>query len=116
MSRQQVVQLGIRLHTLRRFIIESARTVLSLEQGDQIGRIFVYWVIVYFGQFVENYRSSPNIWTTFIHGKSCAIISTKLGWATFWATFSQKFIWSPWFGACCATKCFIRALSQQSQI
>jgi hypothetical protein len=23
------------------------------EQGDQIGRIFTYWVIVYFGQFLE---------------------------------------------------------------
>jgi hypothetical protein len=29
-----------------------------LNQGDQIGRIFAYWVIVYFWQFFENFRSS----------------------------------------------------------
>jgi hypothetical protein len=31
------------------------------EQGDQIGRILAHWVIVYFWQFFEKYRSSPNI-------------------------------------------------------
>jgi hypothetical protein len=25
-----------------------------LDQGDQIGRLFAYWVIVYFGQCFEN--------------------------------------------------------------
>jgi hypothetical protein len=30
-------------------------------QGDQIGRIFANWVIVYFGQFYENYKSSTHI-------------------------------------------------------
>jgi hypothetical protein len=29
------------------------------KQGDQIGRIFDHWVIVYFGQLFENYHSSP---------------------------------------------------------
>jgi hypothetical protein len=29
-------------------------------QGDQIGQIFAYWVIVYFGHFSENYKSIPN--------------------------------------------------------
>jgi hypothetical protein len=38
---------------------------LSSLQGDQIGRIFAPWVIVYFGQFFENYRSSPHFWSTF---------------------------------------------------
>jgi hypothetical protein len=28
------------------------------EQGDQIGRIFTHWAIVYFLQFLGNYRSS----------------------------------------------------------
>jgi hypothetical protein len=23
-------------------------------QGDQIGRIFAYWAVIYFGQFLEN--------------------------------------------------------------
>jgi hypothetical protein len=34
------------------------------EQGDQIGRIFAQWVIVYFGQFYKDYRSNPNFWAT----------------------------------------------------
>jgi hypothetical protein len=34
-------------------------------------------VIVFFGQFFENYRSKPNIWATLFHGKSCLIILTK---------------------------------------
>jgi hypothetical protein len=28
--------------------------MLGIEQGDEIGGIFVYWVIVSFGQFFEN--------------------------------------------------------------
>jgi hypothetical protein len=35
--------------------------VSDLEQGDQIVRIFAQWVIVYFGQFPENYASTPPI-------------------------------------------------------
>jgi hypothetical protein len=36
-------------------------------QGDQIGQIFAFWVIVYFGQitFFQNYSSSQSIWTAF---------------------------------------------------
>jgi hypothetical protein len=30
-------------------------------QGDQIGRIFACWVIVYFGQCFENYRIGGKI-------------------------------------------------------
>jgi hypothetical protein len=26
------------------------------DQSDQIGRIFAYWAIVHFGQFLENYH------------------------------------------------------------
>jgi hypothetical protein len=32
------------------------------DQGDQIGRVFAYWALVYFGQFSENYTITlPNI-------------------------------------------------------
>jgi hypothetical protein len=41
----------------------------KLCQGDQIGRIFAFWVIVYYGQFCENDISSPNFWASFINGK-----------------------------------------------
>jgi hypothetical protein len=43
------------------FIIRSS----IYEQGDQIGRIFAQWAIVYFGQFFENHKSSPNFCATF---------------------------------------------------
>jgi hypothetical protein len=48
-------------------------------QCDQFGRIFVKWEIVYFGQFCEYYKSSPNFMATFFHGKSYKLIWTKNG-------------------------------------
>jgi hypothetical protein len=32
----------------------------------------------------------------FFYGKSYVFILTKMGWATFWAKFLNKLIWSPW--------------------
>jgi hypothetical protein len=46
-------------------------------QGDQIGRILAYSVIVYFKQLFENYRSSATFWATFFHGYSYVVIFTK---------------------------------------
>jgi hypothetical protein len=40
----------------------------AAEQGDQIGRIFAQWVIVYFGKLLENCRSISNIWATLFRG------------------------------------------------
>jgi hypothetical protein len=36
-------------------------------QGDQIGRIFALWTIIYFGHFLS-YRSSPHFWATLFCG------------------------------------------------
>jgi hypothetical protein len=59
-------------------------------QGDQIGRIFVLWMIVWMS-VLENDKSSPhfwpNFWATFPHSLKYAIILTNMGWATFWAIF-----------------------------
>jgi hypothetical protein len=38
------------------------RIFLGQMQGDQIGRIFAEWAIVFFGQFFENYGSAPKFW------------------------------------------------------
>jgi hypothetical protein len=46
-------------------IIEPQKVKFTLFQGDHIGRIFAYWVIVYFGQWFKNYRGSANFWVTF---------------------------------------------------
>jgi hypothetical protein len=35
------------------------------KQGDQIGRNFAQWAIVYFGELYKNYRSSPKFSATF---------------------------------------------------
>jgi hypothetical protein len=44
-------------------------------QGDQIGRIFAHWVIVYLRQFfLENNRSSPHFGATFFHGEVSNLI------------------------------------------
>jgi hypothetical protein len=42
--------------------MDCTKTVSRTKQGDQIGRTFVQWVIVYFRQFSENYKSSPHFW------------------------------------------------------
>jgi hypothetical protein len=52
-------------------------------------RIFAHWAIVYFGQFLENYRGNTNFWSPIFYGKSYALILTKMGRAIFWAMFSQ---------------------------
>jgi hypothetical protein len=57
------------------------------QQSDKIGRIFAYWAIVFFGQFSENYISSPHFLDTFLRGYCYASILTKMHWATFWASF-----------------------------
>jgi hypothetical protein len=53
-------------------------------QGDQIGRIYTHWVIVY-GQCFETYWSSPN----FFQGNNSVWKLSKMSWATFWAIFSR---------------------------
>jgi hypothetical protein len=61
---------------------------IGIEQGDQIGRIFADWAIVYFVYFFEKYISSQNLCATFFHFQSYVLIVTKKDWATFWAIFS----------------------------
>jgi hypothetical protein len=60
-----------------------------LSQGDQVGRIFAYWVIVNFVQCFENYRSSTNDLATFFHGASDVIIFTKTWLGYILGDFSQ---------------------------
>jgi hypothetical protein len=57
---------------LGNFVPQTNLVTLVSGQGDQIGRILAHWAAVYFGQFFENYRSSPNFWSTIFHGKSDA--------------------------------------------
>jgi hypothetical protein len=40
---------------------------LNVNQGDQIGRIFAHWAIVYFGQIFETLKSSPYFLATSFH-------------------------------------------------
>jgi hypothetical protein len=62
------------------------------QQGDQIVRIFDYWVICQDGQFFENNRNSP------IFGLLSSIVKVMLyfyeqiGWTTLWANLSQTYL------------------------
>jgi hypothetical protein len=47
------------------------------------------WANVYFWQFFENNRRSPNFWPLLSRGKSCVVILTKHDCAPFCAIFSQ---------------------------
>jgi hypothetical protein len=49
-----------------------------VSQGDQIGRIFVQWAIVFFVQFYENPKSSQHFCQLFLFGNSYVSILTKL--------------------------------------
>jgi hypothetical protein len=63
------------------------------EQGDNIGRFFCLLAIAYYvckGSFLEHYRSIPNFWSTYFHGKNY--------WQKWVARFRffHKLIWPPW--------------------
>jgi hypothetical protein len=59
-----------------------------LEQGDQIGRIFAKWAIVYFGYIFKNFSSNPDFRAASFHCKIYLLILTKQ-WV--WLHFGQFF-------------------------
>jgi hypothetical protein len=61
--------------TLKRLTLQHVN--LTSKQSDQIGKIFSQWMIVFYGQFSENYKSGPNFGATFVHGKSSVLTLTK---------------------------------------
>jgi hypothetical protein len=71
--------------------LAATRTKKMLLHHDNLGPVwpdwanFAQWVIVYFGQCFENYRSIANFGLLF----TTVPFMYKFGWATFWATFSQ---------------------------
>jgi hypothetical protein len=75
----------------RFFMALSTHGALGI-QGDQIGRIFANWVIVYFGRFF-NCTSSPHFWATYVvlpWLKLCVNFVKKwLGLGRFYPIFSQ---------------------------
>jgi hypothetical protein len=72
------------------------RSTTHTYQGDQIGRIFAQWTIVFFGPFFDNYKTSSNSLSTYFHCRSYLLILAKKGRATFWRFF-HKLTWSPWY-------------------
>jgi hypothetical protein len=49
---------------------DKSRIFFLTKQGDQIGRLFAYWVVVYLGPYFLNYRSRPHFWESPFHDKS----------------------------------------------
>jgi hypothetical protein len=66
---------------------------------EQIGQIFAQWVIVYFGQFYKDYRSSQKFWATFLSSIDYLLL------LTFGAILSQTLSSHP------VTTCFLRFLN-----
>jgi hypothetical protein len=61
---------------------------VASHQGDQIGRIFAFWVIVNLVSYLLITDVRRNFWATFISIKNTNLsITAKMGWATFWAIF-----------------------------
>jgi hypothetical protein len=61
---------------LNRFSTE-ASSGLNPEQGDQIGRNFAYWLIVYFGHFLRNSKVCQTFWLFFPRNKFCINFDKK---------------------------------------
>jgi hypothetical protein len=55
-------------------------------QGDQIGRIFAQWAIIYFGQFLKITEVAHILCCKY---KGCINFVQKTVWATFWAIFIE---------------------------
>jgi hypothetical protein len=68
---------------------------LAATQGDQIGRIFAFWAIVFSGQFFENKRSSPKLWATIFRSKNYVLILPNNGLGDIFGRCFHKLIWSP---------------------
>jgi hypothetical protein len=67
-------------------IVSSA---VHLKQTYLTSRVtkFVHWAIDYFGQFLENYRSSPKAQRLLYYGINYALILQRTCWASFWVIF-----------------------------
>jgi hypothetical protein len=73
-------------------------------QGDQIGQIFASRVVVYFGQFVVNYRRSANYKATFFYSTRYVLILTKHGLGYILGDFLQTHLVTLTLGKVMATK------------
>jgi energy-coupling factor transporter transmembrane protein EcfT len=65
------------------------RIFFRQQQGDRIERFFVFWAIIYFGFILKLTRAAKILGYFFPRYTSYILISTIIGWATFWAIFSQ---------------------------
>jgi hypothetical protein len=78
-------------------LVSSISTSLSFpyRQGDQIGRIFAHWAILFFGQFIENYRSCANSRTALSTVSIMyVLILTKTCFGLHFVRLFFKLIWS----------------------
>jgi hypothetical protein len=63
------------------------KLILYFDQGDQIGRIFAYWAILFFGQFFLTTEEAQFFGKLFSLVKNIVLFLTKTAQATFWAMF-----------------------------
>jgi hypothetical protein len=58
------------------------------DQGDQVGRFFANWAIVYFRHFFLIREKAQIFWLLFPRLKLCINFDSKMCWATFWTILS----------------------------
>jgi hypothetical protein len=73
-SKDTITTIGIYLENNRKINPELEKSgkrqrdaLMHLKQGDQIGRIFAKLLIVYFGYFFDNRRSSSHFCANYFH-------------------------------------------------
>jgi hypothetical protein len=96
-------------HFLIRFILNETpafkdnRTsfVWLCNQGDQIKQIFALWAPFLWVYYFQNCTSGQNNFLPLFFTETVTWqFRQNMGWATFWATFFHKIIWSPWLQYC----------------
>jgi hypothetical protein len=66
------------------------------QQGDQIGRIFAGWAIVFFGQFFSKIMKAAQSFGPFFPHFRLYIRFGKKRLGLHFGRFFHKLIWSPW--------------------
>jgi hypothetical protein len=56
---------------------QKSQKIVIITSVPDWARIFDHWDCLLLGSFIENYRSSPNNWATFLYGKSYVCINLK---------------------------------------
>jgi hypothetical protein len=81
-------------------VLHSKKPWIRKDQGDQIGRIFSYWMIIFFVRFLKISEVAQIYGTTFSQSIRSLFILTKKWIGLHFGRLFHKLIWSPWKRPC----------------